>query len=160
MPPPALSRYYCKNAVARVTVLSIIFQCDLTNRNRFFRRWFTGDNVQLNTGLNTEKTAGVDRGMTLMFALLGIVVGCVLLVGIIVVSYCIHRRRNVNKQINNGNNGTAVYLLNIRYGRTRKSKVDFMFQADLSTITIDSVSAIVIDNTIPAVCWLQYENSH
>lgn len=99
--------------------------------------------------------------MTLMFALLGIVVGCVLLVGIIVVSYCIHRRRNVNKQIGNGNNGTAVHLLInniIWYGRTSsKSTVDIVFAMDLLTTIIDSVSAIINCNTMPAIRWLQYE---
>lgn len=51
---------------------------------------------------NPEKSAEVDRGMTIVFVFLGAVIGVLILMSIIIVSYCIYRRRNVNKQINNG----------------------------------------------------------
>lgn len=62
----------------------------------------SGGNLQLKSDMNTEKSAQVDRGMTIVFAFLGVIAGVLILLTIILVSYCIYRRRDVRKQINNG----------------------------------------------------------
>jgi len=57
--------------------------------------------VQSKSDSNAEKPAE-DQGMRIVFTFLGVFGGVLILVSIFIVSYCIHRRRNVNKQINNG----------------------------------------------------------
>jgi len=61
---------------------------------------------------NAEKPAE-DQGMRIVFTFLGVFGGVLILVSIFIVSYCIHRRRNVNKQINNGmhNCNTMYYYI-------------------------------------------------
>lgn len=63
---------------------------------------FIGENVLLKSESNPEKSTGVDRGMTVVFVFLGVVVGMLILMSIIIVSYCIYRRRNVIKHMNDG----------------------------------------------------------
>lgn len=58
--------------------------------------------MQMKSNSNPEKSTGVDRGMSILFLFLGVFAGVLILTSIIIVSYCIHRRRNVNKQMNNG----------------------------------------------------------
>jgi len=62
---------------------------------------FTEENVPPKTDSNSGKPAD-DQGMRIVFTFLGVVGGLLILISIFIVSYCIHRRRNVNKQINNG----------------------------------------------------------
>lgn len=63
---------------------------------------FIGENVLLKSKSNPEKSTGVDRGMTVVFVFLGVVVGMLILMSIIIVSYCIYRRRNIIKHMNDG----------------------------------------------------------
>jgi len=62
---------------------------------------FTEENVQTKPDSNQEKPVD-DQGMRIVFTFLGVFGGILILISIFIVSYCIHRRRNVNKQINNG----------------------------------------------------------
>lgn len=49
-----------------------------------------------------EKSAGMDRGMATMLIFLGGVSGLLTLLGIIITSFCMYRRQNVGKNMNNG----------------------------------------------------------
>jgi len=71
--------------------------------------WFTEENVQLKSDSNAEKPAE-DQGMRIVFTFLGVFGGVLILVSIFIVSYCIHRRRNVNKQISNGMHNYNIIL--------------------------------------------------
>lgn len=62
---------------------------------------FTEENMQPKPDSNQEKPVD-DQGMRIVFTFLGVFGGILILIGIFIVSYCIHRRRNVNKQMNNG----------------------------------------------------------
>jgi hypothetical protein len=62
---------------------------------------FTEENGHTKPDSNHEKPVD-DQGMRIVFTFLGVFGGILILISIFIVSYCIHRRRNVNKQINNG----------------------------------------------------------
>lgn len=62
---------------------------------------FTEETVQPKPDSNAGKPAD-EQGMRIVFTFLGVFGGVLILISIFIVSYCIHRRRNVNKQINNG----------------------------------------------------------
>ncbi|XP_026818055.1 nephrin-like [Rhopalosiphum maidis] len=66
----------------------------------------TKENVQTKPDSNQEKPVD-DQGMRIVFTFLGVFSGILILISIFIVSYCIHRRRNVNKQINNENNDSS-----------------------------------------------------
>ncbi|XP_025196659.1 nephrin-like [Melanaphis sacchari] len=66
----------------------------------------TKENVKSKSDSNQEKPTD-DQGMRIVFTFLGVFGGILILISICVVSYCIHRRRNVNKQINNENNDSS-----------------------------------------------------
>lgn len=70
---------------------------------------FTEENVQQKSDSNSEKPAE-DQVMRVVFTFLGVFGGVLILVSIFIVSYCIHRRRNVNKQINNGMHNYNIVL--------------------------------------------------
>ncbi|XP_050530864.1 nephrin-like [Daktulosphaira vitifoliae] len=57
----------------------------------------TGGSPVTDSGLNK---AGLDRGMYIVLVLLALVTGGLILLNIIVVTYCIHRRRRFNKRVN------------------------------------------------------------
>ncbi|CAI6356936.1 unnamed protein product [Macrosiphum euphorbiae] len=66
----------------------------------------TKENVQPKSDSNADKPAE-DQGMRIVFTFLGVFGGVLIIVSIFIVSYCIHRRRNVNKQISNENNDSS-----------------------------------------------------
>lgn len=66
----------------------------------------TEENSHLKSDSNAEKPT--DDAMRVVFVFLGVFGGVLILFSICIVSYCIHRRRNVNKHMNNG-----TYITNI-----------------------------------------------
>ncbi|XP_050061787.1 nephrin-like isoform X2 [Aphis gossypii] len=66
----------------------------------------TKENMQPKPDSNQEKPVD-DQGMRIVFTFLGVFGGILILISIFIVSYCIHRRRNVNKQMNNENNDSS-----------------------------------------------------
>jgi len=70
--------------------------------------------VQPKSDSNAEKPAE-DQGMRIVFTFLGVFGGVLIIVSIFIVSYCIHRRRNVNKQISNGMHNYNIILSTVLY---------------------------------------------
>lgn len=64
--------------------------------------------MQLKSDSKSENSAVIAEGMHIVFLFLGISIGITILVTIFLVAYCIHRRRNFPKHMNNG-----MYILKL-----------------------------------------------
>jgi len=79
----------------------IVYIIDIVLIRKLLILCFTEENMQPKPDSNQEKPVD-DQGMRIVFTFLGVFGGILILISIFIVSYCIHRRRNVNKQMNNG----------------------------------------------------------